>query len=366
MNFARSLFPHISKTTPIIFVFIFNLLFSLNAFAIDPSYKMDFDGDGKTDLAVYRPGQRNVFPFRESYFYILGSQTGQVITHQWGRAYDIHAPADYDGDGKTDVAVFRWLENDLTPSASDFYVKNSSGGNVTTRFSGFGNIVSRNYFDDAKAEIALFDRYNSSEDPINPCYIMAFYIKAAGTNFALKKDVTDYCLPDRQYITPAVFDYNGSGDSDLAVLVQPAPDAPNRSSSDLSEPLNNHFNLWWSPVSPQYTPPDVVIYMDVDYPIPGDYDGDGIGDFAGSKTVNGNRLWRIRKSTGGGIVETLFGLASDYAVPGDYDGDGKTDIAVYRSGIWFILQSSDGQLVGREFGSATDIPLTMPNSNIYH
>ena len=366
MNFLQSLCSRNLKITPLIFVFICCLLSNLNIHAVDPSYRMDFDGDGKTDLAVYRPGQRNVFPLRESYFYILGSQTGQVITHQWGRAYDIHAPADYDGDGKTDVAVFRWLENDLTPSGSDFYVKNSSGGNVTTHFSGFGNIVSRNYFDDAKAEIALFDRYNSSEDPINPCYIMAFYIKAAGTNFALKKDVTDYCLPDHEYITPAIFDYNGSGDSDLAVLVQPAPDAPNGNSSGRTEPLNNHFNLWWSPVSPQYTPPDVVVYMDVDYPIPGDYDGDGIGDFAGSKTVNGNRLWRIRKSTGGGIVETLFGLASDYAVPGDYDGDGKTDIAVYRGGIWYILQSSDGQLVGREFGSATDIPLTMPNSNIYH
>ena len=362
MNFSLNPFTRLSKISAIIAVFIF----SLTVHALDPSSKMDFDGDGKTDLAVYRPGNRNVFPFPVSYFYILSSQTGQLISQQWGRAYDIHAPADYDGDGKTDVAIFRWLENDLTPSASDFYVKNSSGGTTATHFSGFGNIISRNYFDDSKAEIGLFDRYNASDDPVNPCYIMAFYIKTAGSDFALKKDLTDYCLPDREYITPAVFDYNGSGDSDLAVLVQPAPDAPNRRSSNSSEPLNNHFNLWWSPVTSQYTPPDVVVYMDVDYPLPGDYDGDGIGDFAGGKNVNGARLWRVRKSSTGEIVEKTFGLSSDYAVPGDYDGDGKTDIAVYRRGTWFILQSSNNQMVERVFGSATDIPLTMPNSNIFY
>ncbi len=60
--------------------------------ATDASYKMDFDGDGKTDIAVYRAGQRNVFPLPASYFYIFSSQSGQLITKQWGRAYDIHTP----------------------------------------------------------------------------------------------------------------------------------------------------------------------------------------------------------------------------------------------------------------------------------
>jgi hypothetical protein len=60
----------------------------------------DYDGDGKADLAVFRPA--------ENRWYIQGSRTGTVTTHDFGIAgSDILLPADYTGDGRADLAVYR-------------------------------------------------------------------------------------------------------------------------------------------------------------------------------------------------------------------------------------------------------------------
>jgi FG-GAP repeat len=58
----------------------------------------DYDGDGKSDIAVFRPSN--------GYWYILGSNAG-FMSFQWGISTDILVPADYDGDGKTDFGVYR-------------------------------------------------------------------------------------------------------------------------------------------------------------------------------------------------------------------------------------------------------------------
>src|SRR6185369_9985079 len=65
----------------------------------------DYDGDGRADVAVYRrqTGQ---------WFILQSGASGAVTQLTWGAPAssglgDIDVPADYDGDGVTDVAVYR-------------------------------------------------------------------------------------------------------------------------------------------------------------------------------------------------------------------------------------------------------------------
>src|SRR4051812_60381 len=59
----------------------------------------DYDGDKVTDLAFWRPSEAN--------WYILPSAGGRLLVQQFGKEGDRPVPADYDGDGRTELAVYR-------------------------------------------------------------------------------------------------------------------------------------------------------------------------------------------------------------------------------------------------------------------
>jgi len=70
----------------------------------------DFDGDGRYDIAIYRPSSGQ--------WWVNGTTAGVSAT-QFGAAEDKAVPADYDGDGKTDIGVFR-------PSNGTWWIQRSS------------------------------------------------------------------------------------------------------------------------------------------------------------------------------------------------------------------------------------------------
>jgi hypothetical protein len=90
-----------------------------------------------------------------------------------------------------------------------------------------------------------------------------------------------------------------------------------------------------------------------DKPVPGDYDGDGKSDIS---VFRGGVWYRINSSNGTFYAEA-FGIDTDQPAPADYDGDNRDDIAVFRSltGNWYFHLSGSGQFAGIQWGQAGDI-----------
>jgi hypothetical protein len=246
---------------------------------------VDFDGDAKSDVAIYRSGV----------WYILRSSDSGVTAMGWGGLpQDVPVQADYDGDGKTDLAVYR--------SGSWFILRSSDGGVTAMGWGGLPQdvLVQADYDGDGKTDLAVY---------------------RSGSWFILRSSDSGVTamgwggLPQDVLVQA---DYDGDGKTDLAVYRDGLWFI--RRSSD-----GGQTTVGWGGIVG-------------DVPVQADYDGDGKADIA----VYRGGTWYILRSSDGGVTTVGWGgLSKDVPVQADYDGDGKTDIAVYRDGLWFILQSSD-------------------------
>ncbi len=263
----------------------------------------DFDGDGQSDIGVFRP--------TDGRWYLSRSAQGFSAT-AFGLSNDRIVPADYDGDGKTDIAVFR---------NGAWYILYTLGNQVGARqFGASGDVpVPADYDGDGRADFAVYRasegawyRLNSSDNSFT------------AVSFGLAED------------RPTVGDFDGDGKADIAVF---------RPSTASWYRLNSSDNSFTS----------VAFGLSNDIPVAADYDGDGKADVAVFRPTDGG--WYRLNSSDNAFVSVMFGTTGDVPVAADYDGDGKTDIAVFRAGEWYALRSTAG-FMGIQFGLANDVPVT--------
>jgi len=228
---------------------------------------------------------------------VLFSDLGWAITAPG------HTDADFDGDGKTDVAVYQ------TSSGNWFGVLSTNGFSQVLNFGGPNYLpVPGDYDGDGLSEAAVYETTTGN-----------WFVDGSSAGFfspALNFGGAGFI--------PVPGDYDGDGNTDVAVYQQSTGNwFVVGTTSGFFNPALNFGGAGFIPV-------------------PGDYDGDGRTDAAVYQSSTGN--WFGVGTTSGFFQVLSFGGSGYTPVAGDYDGDGKTDAAVYQSstGNWFVVGSTAG------------------------
>ncbi len=270
---------------------------------------VDFDGDSKTDISIFRPSSGE-------WWYLKSSDGGNAAL-QFGQSTDKIVPADYTGDGKADIAFFR-------PSLGEWFILRSEDNSfLSFPFGSSGDVPLFGDFDaDGKADPTIY-RPSTNE---------WFILKSTGgttiTTFGTTGDV------------PVTGDYDGDGKTDVAIY-RPS------------------LGQWWIQRSSNATVYAFQFGLSTDKPVQGDYTGDGKADPAFFRPSTGE--WFIIRSEDSSFYSVPFGTLGDAPSPGDYDGDGKFDTAVFRpsTSTWYVDRSTAGSLI-TTFGTTGDI--SVPNA----
>ncbi|MGD9562168.1 MAG: FG-GAP repeat domain-containing protein [Pyrinomonadaceae bacterium] len=298
---------------------------------------VDINGDGKTDFVTIRN--------------VGGGSSGQVrwftsfqdgfptSTTDWGIASDFFVPADYDGDGRDDFAVWR------PGSPGVFYIVMSATQTLFTETfgqTGDDPTVVGDYTGDNIDDLAV---YRAGATPADQS---TWYYRSITAPPGIQS-----VQWGKGGDVPAPGDYDGDKRNDFVVQRIDSNGFSGRFWKRMAtgEQSSEHFGLWTDSV------------------VPGDYDDDGRTDIAVVRDDNGTLRWEFEPSgtAGSTVVSDTWGVtATDWIVQGDYDGDGRTDYAIWRPGspgLFYIMTVGDRVISIRPWGETGDAPVANYNEH---
>ena len=262
----------------------------------------DFDGDGISDLSL--------FDKVHARFTILGSKRNSFQHIHLGKAGDIPASGDYDGDGVTEPTVF----NPSTAIWSIYHGLNSEDIEEVSFGEPGQKPVPGNYYGDDCTSLATFDPRNSE-----------WNIKSCET---LRDE--SFILGDKNKIpVPVPADYDCDGKTDAAVFHRVGSSWVIKKSSN-GEEVELQFGLAG------------------DLPVPGDFDADTCAEPAVYRPTNNTYFHHVggidsSKNAAPGV--TQWGLRTDLPYLGNTDGIRGNEFIVYRpsNNTFYIKSIYSGQ-----------------------